>query len=108
MILSYQICKGCGVCYLQVDFLPHRKSGYCTEECLHYEPRGIPSDESIGWKEKIAAPSQYKRFLPKLIKSNFLPGKWKFDLVQYPRPVGWMIENWILIESSLSEKEKYI
>lgn len=58
--LRYQVCKGCRIYYLRVDFLPHRMAGYCTEECWHYEPRGEPSAESVGWKSGIAAPSQRK------------------------------------------------
>lgn len=98
---SYLLCcKGCGIRYLQVDFLPHRVSGYCTEECLHREPRGVPTKESIGWKEKIAAPSQRKWLLPRSPRNKLPPRKWTFNLVQYPRPIGWQIENWRLVDPS--------
>jgi hypothetical protein len=65
MILSYQACKGCSVRYLQADFLPHHVAGYCTEECWHHEPRGVPTAEDIGWKNGIAAASQRKQIAPK-------------------------------------------
>lgn len=103
---SYLLCcKGCGIRYLQVDFLPHRMSGYCTEECLHREPRGVPTKESIGWKEGIAASSQ-RRWFPPLLPSVESPRKWAFDLVQYPRPIGWQIENWRLDDTFLSRQKE--
>lgn len=93
MALRYQVCKGCGMRYLQADFLPHRVADYCTEECWHHEPRGIPTPEDIGWKNGIPAASQRKRF-PPLPPGTEPSRKWAFDMVQHPRPIGWQIENW--------------
>ncbi len=99
MTLSYQVCKGCGARYLEVEFLPYRVSGYCTEECLHHEPRGVPAKESIGWKEGIAEPSQRRR-LPLLPPSTESSRQWVFDMVHYPQPLGWQIENWRMVDTS--------
>jgi hypothetical protein len=98
MIVSYQVCSGCGIRYLQADFLPHRVAGYCTEECWHHEPRGVPTAEDIGWKNGIAAASQRKRIAPAQ-PSDAPPRQWLFDMVHHPRPIGWQLENWRLADT---------
>lgn len=104
MIVSYQVCKGCGIRYLQAEFLPHRVAGYCTEECWHHEPRGIPTAEDIGWKNGIAAASQRKQAAPAQ-PSGAPPRQWMFDLVRVPSPMrpitgAWELANWRLCEAT--------
>lgn len=97
MIVRYQVCRSCGMRFQVADFLPHRVAGYCTEGCSYHEPRSKPTDEDIGWKSGIAAPSQRKRIAP-LPPSDLPPRKWLFDMVHHPWPIGWQIENWRLAE----------
>ena len=93
MELALMICKGCGVRYLQADFLPHRVAGYCTAECWHHEPRGKPTPEDIGRRTGIAAASQRRQIEPGA-PVTAQAGRWAFDMVHYPHPIGWQIENW--------------
>ena len=95
MMTNYRICQRCHSYYLEVEFLVHRLAGYCTIECSVAEPRGIPSAESSAWKDGIAATSQRKR-LESALSSSIPPRIWKFDMVHYPAPKGWQIENWRL------------
>lgn len=103
--LNYQVCKGCGVRFLEANFLPHRVSGYCTEECLHHEPRGVSTAEGIGWKNGISATSQRKRFTP-LPPSSESPRKWTFEMVHHFPPFGWQIESWRLADTSLPPSKR--
>lgn len=97
MLLAYRVCRGCGVRYLQADFLAYRVAGYCTEECSHYERRGVPTAECVGWKNGIPASTQRKKFEPP--PTSELPlRKWSFDLVRVPPVTGaWELVNWQLI-----------
>jgi hypothetical protein len=79
-----------------VDFLEYRKAGYCTLECSIGEPRGIPSNESIIWKDKTSNILNKER-LPKPQVNSPLR-EWTFDMVHYPPPKGWQIENWRLVD----------
>jgi hypothetical protein len=91
---NYRTCKECGIWYLPTKTLPHRTAGYCTEECSWHEPRGKPSIESVGWKDHIPATTQRKELSEVTQVSAPLPpaGVWVFDMVQHPRPIGWVIE----------------
>jgi len=80
-----------------VGFLDYRNSGYCTKQCSIGEPPGIASKESMAWKDKILVPTLREK-LPELPKSNLPMRKWLFDMVHYPRPIGWQIENWRLAD----------
>tara|TARA_R110002073_G_scaffold164064_2_gene320259 strand:- start:837 stop:1103 length:267 start_codon:yes stop_codon:yes gene_type:complete len=47
----------------------------------------------MAWKDKISVSSQREKYKP--VPTNDLsPNTWKFDMVHYPRPRGWQIENW--------------
>lgn len=94
---DYGKCKRCKVRFLMVGFLDYRKAGYCTLECSIGEPPGIPSAESIAWKDKILTHSLKER-LPELPKHDLPLREWKFDMVHYPPPKGWQIENWRLVD----------
>lgn len=93
MTANYGECKRCNARFLMVGFLDHRKAGYCTRECSIGEPPGIPTAESIAWKDKILVHSLRER-LPESPKNNLPIRQWKFDMVHYPPPKGWQIENW--------------
>lgn len=97
--LARMTCKGCGARYLQADFLPHRVAGYCTAECSHHEPPGKPTPEDIGWRTGIAAASQRRQVEPGA-PVTAQAGRWTFDMVQYPHPIGWQIENWRPVEAA--------
>jgi hypothetical protein len=97
MMVSYRICRSCGVRYLQAEFLPHRVAGYCTAECQIHEPRGTPTAEDIGWKNGIATASQRKRIAPPPPRDT-PPRAWLFDMVHHPPPIGWQIGNWRLAD----------
>lgn len=103
MTLSCQVCKGCGIRYLQADFLPHRVAGYCTEECWHHEPRGIPTAECVGWKNGIPASTQRKK-IDATPTSYVEPRQWTFCLARVPHPLrqitgAWELVNWHLCKS---------
>lgn len=95
MIANYRKCGRCHSHYLEVGFLAHRLAGYCTMECLIGEPRGVPTVESIAWKDGIAVTAKRKQ-LRSLLADDKPPRAWKFDMVHYPPPIGWQIENWRL------------
>lgn len=95
MTADYGKCKRCKVRFLMVGFLDYRKAGYCTHECSIGEPPGIPSAESIAWKDKILTHSLKER-LPEPPKNDLPIREWKFDMAHYPPPKGWQIENWRL------------
>lgn len=90
---KYQICRRCKIHYFQTSFLAYRLEGYCTMECSIGEPRGITTAEAMAWKDKISIPSLRERLTP-LPETSLPIRSWKFDLVQYPPPRGWQIENW--------------
>jgi hypothetical protein len=49
----------------------------------------------MAWKDKIPVSSQKERYKPET--TNDIPLMiWKFDMVHYPSPKGWQIENWRL------------
>jgi len=95
LIVNYRKCRRCNAHYLEADFLAHRQAGYCTLECSIGEPCGISTAESMAWKDKISIPSQRERYKPESM-SNIPLRTWKFDMVHYPPPIGWQIENWRL------------
>lgn len=90
---NYLICRRCNAHYLEAGFLAHRQAGFCTLECSIGEPRGIPTAESMAWKDKIPVSSQRERCKPESMNAMQLR-IWKFDMVHYPPPKGWQIENW--------------
>lgn len=95
MKIPYKPCKECGARHLQTSKISHRAAGYCTEECSWHEPRGKPSVESVGWKDHIPAATQRKE-LSEVTQVSAPPspaGVWVFDMVHYPKPIGWVI-NW--------------
>jgi hypothetical protein len=94
MRIPYKPCKECGARHLQTSKISHRANGYCTEECAIHEPRGKVSADSIGWSDHIPAPWQKKQLRNITGMSAERPaGFWNFDLVHYPKPIGWVI-NW--------------
>lgn len=97
MIMNHGICKRCNANYLETEFLQHRQAGYCTLECSIGEPTGKPSAEGMAWKDKISVPSLREKLInpskPTLTLRN-----WKFDMVHYPAPKGWQVENWRLVD----------
>lgn len=108
MNLSAQICSRCGTRFYSANFLPYRVAGYCSHECRIGEPRGVPSDESIAYKDCFSIPSSLrKRYEPLPESSEPLP-RMVFDMVRYPRPIGWRIENWRIIEDDSKEKGRFI
>jgi hypothetical protein len=47
----------------------------------------------MAWKDKISVSSQREHYKPE--SKNDMPLRiWKFDMVHYPLPRGWQIENW--------------
>lgn len=103
---NYRKCRRCCTHYLEVEFLVHRQAGYCTLECSIGEPRGIPTAESMAWKDKIPVSSQREHYKPE--PTNDMPLRiWKFDIVHYPPPKGWQIENWRL-ETKFGNDEKHL
>jgi hypothetical protein len=91
-----------------VDFLPYRAHGYCTEECLLGAPRGVPSDESIAYKDCLSVPHGLRQKIEPLPKSNEPLPIMIFDMVRYPPPIGWQIENWRVIEDGSKKKVRFI
>lgn len=104
----YSACRRCGSKFQLVDFLPYRAHGYCTKECLLGSPRGIPSDESIAFKDCLTVPHSLKPKHEALSKSNESLPRMIFDMVRYPHPIGWRIENWRIIEDDSKEKGRFI
>lgn len=103
---NYRKCRRCCTHYLEVEFLVYRLAGYCTLECSIGEPRGIPTVESMAWKDKIMVSSLRER-LPKVPPQELPLRIWKFDMMHYPPPKGWQIENWRL-ETKFGNDEKHL
>ena len=97
MIMTHGICKVCNAKFMETDFLTYRKSGYCTLECSIGEPPGKSSAEGMAWKDKISLLSLREK-LTNQSNINLPIRNWQFDMVHYPAPKGWQIENWRLEE----------
>ena len=105
MIVNYRKCRRCNAHYREADFLAHRQAGYCTPECSIGEPCGIPTAEGMAWKDKIPVSSLRERY--KLESIQVLSLRiWKFDMVHYPPPMGWQIENWRLETKSGNDEKR--
>lgn len=99
MIRPYGQCKRCQSFFRMVEFLAYRQTGYCSFECSVGEPPAVASIESRAWKDKILTASLKEKLQPLPNQSAHIeqPGYWIFDMVHYPPPKGWQIENWRFI-----------
>lgn len=108
MVNCFRVCKRCGLRFSLVEFLPYRIAGFCSSECLMGGSRRLPSPESVAFKDCFSIPSSLrKRYEPLPESSEPLP-RMIFDMVRYPHPIGWRIENWRIIEDDSKEKGRFI
>ncbi|SFI60993.1 hypothetical protein [Nitrosomonas sp. Nm34] len=68
---------------------------------------GVPSDESVAYKDALSVPHSLRPKHEPPPKNNEPLPRMIFDMVRYKHPIGWQIENWRFINDESEETVRY-